>query len=351
MLSHIDEQNLPTMVDISHKSDSCRRAVAQAQVQLPAALKPYLQGEELILKKGPVIQTAIIAGTMAVKKTSDLIPFCHPLPIEACKFEIHIQPNLTVTITCEVKTSYKTGVEMEALCGASVAALTIYDMCKAVSPHIVIQQTQLLEKTGGKKEGKLLPKPLFGLVLTGGKSQRMQRDKALISYRNQPHALYIYNLLSQCCERVYLSARPGQWQQTPLAALPTLIDHEENLGPFGGILTALETHPDVNWLIMACDLAYLEQTTIETLLTHYRPDVVATCYEHIEQGFPEALCGLYTPLALDLFQRAKMAKIYCPVKILQLGNCQLIPASHPLAVANINTPNEFEQVKLENDSY
>ncbi|AFY60301.1 cyclic pyranopterin monophosphate synthase MoaC [Synechococcus sp. PCC 6312] len=347
MLSHIDPNNQPTMVDISEKSDSQRQAVAQTLIQLPLALKPYLQGEELILKKGPVIQTAIIAGTMAVKKTSDLIPFCHQIPIESCKFVIEIDSTLKVMITCEVKTSYKTGVEMEALCGASVAALTIYDMCKAVSPQITISQTKLLTKTGGKTNFKRVPQPLYGLVLTGGKSKRMQQDKALLKYYDQPHAKHIFDLLSNYCEYVYLSARREQWCNTELASLPTLVDHDDDLGPLGGILTALETHPEACWLIMACDLAYVNAGTIEKLLENYHDEVVATCYQNPEHGFPEPLCALYTPQALKQFQRAKTAKIYCPVKVLQMSNCYFITPGLAQEIANINTPDEYHQVRHE----
>ncbi|MDG2991150.1 cyclic pyranopterin monophosphate synthase MoaC [Candidatus Synechococcus calcipolaris G9] len=357
MLNHIDDHHQPTMVDISAKSSSDRRAVAQAQVELPAALRPYLQGQDLHLKKGPVCQTAIIAGTMAVKKTSEMIPFCHALPIDSCKFEIQIghpsienpsadqqETPLVVTIRCEVKTQGKTGVEMEALHGAAIAALTIYDMCKAVSSDILIKETKLLAKSGGKKTKA--ERPLYGLVLTGGESRRMQRDKALIDYHDKPHGQYIYDLLSQYCEQVYLSGRSQQWQGTPLESLPTLVDHHPSVGPIAGILTALETHPDVNWLIVACDLAYIHGPLIEYLLSHYREDVVATCYQNPEKGFPEALCGIYTPLALDVFQKAVAAGIYCPVKLLQMTNCHLIPCDRPQSIANINTPQEYENVQL-----
>ncbi len=349
MLSHIDINNQPTMVDISEKSETQRLAIAQTQIQLPLSLKPYLQGEEIILKKGPVIQTAIIAGTMAVKKTCDLIPFCHQIPIESCKFEIQIDPTLNVIITCEVKTHYKTGVEMEALCGASIAALTIYDMCKAISPEIAISKTKLLNKTGGKSTFKKVPKPLYGLVLTGGKSKRMQQDKALLRYRDKPHAKYIYDLLENYCEKVYISARKDQWNNSELAALPTLLDRDDDMGPLGGILTALESHPDAYWLIMACDLAYLCSSTIENLLMNYHEDVVATCYHNLKYGFPEPLCALYTPLALKQFLRAKIAKILCPVKVLQMSDCHMINPNLAKEIDNINTPEEYQRVRHEHD--
>lgn len=344
MLSHLDANHQPTMVDISAKVDTPRTAIAEAKIILPPIFKDYLQGEDFILKKGPIIQTAIIAGTMAVKKTADLIPFCHALPIESCKFWSDIQPvndSLALTLRCTVKTCYKTGVEMEALCGVSVAALTIYDMAKALSPEIVIESTRLLEKKGGKSD--FCQRYLYGLVLAGGKSQRMGRDKALIDYQGKPHAHYLYDLLTPWCDQVFLSSRPQQWQGTSLENLPQLIDHGESLGPFSGILAALTTHPQVNWLVVACDLAFLDPDAIQKLINHAQTNAVATCYRNTEKGFPEALCGIYTPLALPLFQRAQTAGIYCPVKILQMGDCHLIDPDSDRTIVNVNTPTDYEQ--------
>jgi cyclic pyranopterin phosphate synthase len=99
-----------------------------------------------------VIDTAIIAGTMAVKRTHELIPFCHPLAIEGCDFSIGFESSTELTIRCEVAITHKTGVEMEALTGATVAALTVYDMCKSLSHEIVIAEVRLLEKSGGKRD-------------------------------------------------------------------------------------------------------------------------------------------------------------------------------------------------------
>jgi len=140
---------MPTMVDISAKSPNKRTAVATVRVELGAEIIERFQNNDLQGPKGPVLQTAIIAGTMAVKKTSDLIPFCHPLPVEHCDFEI--APDSTgLAIRCEVTTTGKTGVEMEAMTGASVAALTVYDMCKAMNKGIRILDLHLVSKTGGK---------------------------------------------------------------------------------------------------------------------------------------------------------------------------------------------------------
>jgi len=158
-LNHIDQQNNPTMVDVSEKKITTRVAVAQTQIKLPAEVKEVLYSaegsnkhikNEIHSKKGPVFQTAIIAGVMAAKKTHELIPFCHPLGLESCKVTINVDKNQDLTILCKCKIHGKTGIEMEALTGASVAALTVYDMCKALSHDIIIGETRLLSKSGGK---------------------------------------------------------------------------------------------------------------------------------------------------------------------------------------------------------
>ena len=151
--SHVDEKGNPTMVDVGDKVPTKRTAKAKATVLLTPEIMDHLQGEDIQTKKGPVFQTAITAGIMAVKKTSELIPLCHPLAIENCKVEISPR-GLEVDIVCTVRVSGKTGVEMEALTGASIAALTIYDMCKAFSHDLRIIETQLMEKTGGKNDFK-----------------------------------------------------------------------------------------------------------------------------------------------------------------------------------------------------
>ena len=155
MLSHINDDNQPEMVDVSKKEVTLRSATAAADVTLGKEILSHLQDGDIVSKKGPVFQTAIIAGTMAVKKTAELIPFCHPLAIENCKLTIDVLDDETIHIRCQVSLHHKTGVEMEALTGVSVAALTVYDMCKAMSKAIVIRETRLLEKQGGKSDFSL----------------------------------------------------------------------------------------------------------------------------------------------------------------------------------------------------
>ena len=152
--THINEQNQPKMVNVSDKKITKRTAIAKATMFLGSEIISHFNNEELITKKGPVFQTAIIAGIQAVKKTSDIIPMCHPLLINGVDIDINIIDNEYVEVFCEVTIEGKTGVEMEALTGASATCLTIYDMCKAISQEMVIKDVKLLEKTGGKSDIK-----------------------------------------------------------------------------------------------------------------------------------------------------------------------------------------------------
>ncbi|MEJ7745660.1 MAG: cyclic pyranopterin monophosphate synthase MoaC [Luteimonas sp.] len=155
-LTHIDSAGRPTMVDVSEKPVSIREAIAECRVRFPADVAKELRSNGLQGKKGGIVDTAIIAGTMAVKRTHELIPFCHPLPIDACTLNIDWLDENSLRIECTVKTTHRTGVEMEALTGATVAALTVYDMCKALSHAIVIGPAKLLGKRGGKRDfGKI----------------------------------------------------------------------------------------------------------------------------------------------------------------------------------------------------
>lgn len=147
-LTHLDQSGHAHMVDVSDKDISHRSATAQAIIEmLPSTLTKVVDGG---LPKGDVIATARIAGIQACKKTADLIPLCHPLMLTKVSVEIDVISETQLRVECTCKLSGKTGVEMEALTGASVTALTLYDMCKAVDKGIVIKEVALLEKSGGK---------------------------------------------------------------------------------------------------------------------------------------------------------------------------------------------------------
>ncbi|MBC6991308.1 MULTISPECIES: cyclic pyranopterin monophosphate synthase MoaC [Hymenobacter] len=151
-LTHLNAAGQPSMVDVGQKAVTRRVAKARSRVVLGAEILKLVQAGDLPSHKGPVFQTAILAGVMAAKKTADLIPLCHPLGLDDCQVRIEVTSHDTITIECTATVTGKTGVEMEALTGASVAALTVYDMCKALSHNILIQETRLIEKTGGKRD-------------------------------------------------------------------------------------------------------------------------------------------------------------------------------------------------------
>lgn len=153
-LTHLDEQGRANMVDVGGKAVTKRTAKARSIVYLPEEVLTQLVDGDIQTKKGSVFQTAIIAGIMAAKKTGELIPLCHPLGMDNCHIDIQLNEQSEVVIECTASITAKTGIEMEALTGASVAALTIYDMCKALSHDIVIKETKLIEKTGGKRDFK-----------------------------------------------------------------------------------------------------------------------------------------------------------------------------------------------------
>lgn len=152
MLTHLDKENRPQMVDVSEKSETVRVATASGVVKLGESIMKELAGGEIQSKKGPVFATAIIAGTMAVKKCHELIPFCHPIMLERINISVEVLDQESLEIKCTVGCRGKTGVEMEALTGVHIAALTIHDMCKALSPAIVVEKIHLLKKTGGKSD-------------------------------------------------------------------------------------------------------------------------------------------------------------------------------------------------------
>lgn len=150
--THLDKDGNPAMVDVGDKQVTKRTATARSIVVLGEDIMTQLEAGDIQTKKGPVFQTAILAGIMASKRTGELIPLCHPLSLDKCAVDIHVNDKREVVIDCTAKITSKTGVEMEALMGASVAALTVYDMCKAFSHNIVIKETKLMSKTGGKRD-------------------------------------------------------------------------------------------------------------------------------------------------------------------------------------------------------
>lgn len=152
-LSHLDSDGDITMVDVSGKTASTREARAQGQVRFPSAVYKQIKAADGMTKKGSITQTAHIAGIMAAKRTHDLIPLCHPLPLDKIGLTFEYDDALnSIVVSGTVKVTHKTGVEMEALTAVSIACLTIYDMTKAISHDIVIDNVHLVNKTGGKSD-------------------------------------------------------------------------------------------------------------------------------------------------------------------------------------------------------
>jgi len=151
-LTHLDSAGRPAMVDVSSKAVSARSAIAECRVKFPADVAAQLRANGLRGSKGGIVETAVVAGTLAAKRTHELIPFCHALPLEGLRIAIDWHGERELRIECSARTSARTGVEMEALTGATVAALTVYDMSKALSHAIVIGPAKLLGKRGGKRD-------------------------------------------------------------------------------------------------------------------------------------------------------------------------------------------------------
>jgi cyclic pyranopterin phosphate synthase len=158
-LSHVGDAGRPSMVDVTAKQPTLRIACAEARLRFPRDAFGVLRSSGFETTKGPVFNTAIVAGTLAAKRTHELVPFCHPLGLERCDIAIDAQGDDLIVVRCTTAVHHRTGVEMEALTGAAVAALTVYDMCKSLSRDIVIEATRLVSKSGGKSDFGVAPPP------------------------------------------------------------------------------------------------------------------------------------------------------------------------------------------------
>lgn len=340
-LTHVDDNNNPAMVDITEKSISHRVAIAEGFITLPVEVFAHIHSGEITVKKGPVLQTALIAGTMAVKKTSDLIPFCHPLMIEKCTFTHNFLPESSqLKIVCEVHTSGKTGVEMEALTGVQIALLTVYDMLKALTPHMTIGPVGLVKKTGGKSDFKLR-----GLVLCAGKSSRMQQDKSAMKHFGKAHAEFLADLLSDQCDEVYYSLRADQIQDSHLQRYPHIIDTQLT-GPGSGILEAFVRYPNSHWLVVACDMPYVDEKSLRLLIDNYRAQKVATCFINPENTLPEPLLGIYSPQSVQPLKEFLSSGKTCMRKFLINSEVQLVAPMDPKVITNWNEPTDIKRDNL-----
>ncbi|ANH80523.1 molybdenum cofactor guanylyltransferase [Niabella ginsenosidivorans] len=187
--------------------------------------------------------------------------------------------------------------------------------------------------------------PLNGLVLAGGKSRRMGTDKDLIRWHNKEQRYYAADLLSHFCEEVFISCRPDQAKEMD-AAYKTLPDTFLNMGPFGGILSALRSQRDKAWLVIACDLPLLGEATIRFLIENRDRKRIATAYESPHDGLPEPLTAIWEPESYPVLLDFLGKGITCPRKVLQNSNLTLLRPAQPEALMNVNTPEDAEKAKV-----
>lgn len=223
----------------------------------------------------------------------------------------------------------------------------IYPFLKKELPHwqdIPTLSLGEVEKIAAYIEGDLKNNtaPLYGLVLAGGKSQRMGRDKGLIAYHGIPQRQHLYNIMDDICEKTFVSCRRDQAKA--LDNLPALIDTFEGLGPFGGILSAFRAYPDAAWLVIACDLPLLDKEALQELVSHRNISATATAFHSPVTDFPEPLIAIWEPRSYSELLQFLAQGYSCPRKVLINANTHIIPPTRPDTLKNINTPSEYEEI-------
>jgi molybdopterin-guanine dinucleotide biosynthesis protein A len=189
--------------------------------------------------------------------------------------------------------------------------------------------------------------PVFGLVLAGGESRRMGSDKALLTRDGQSQLAYAVELLECCVDKVFVSTRPDQRDEGERARYDQIVDRYENIGPVAGILAALDEYPDVDWIIVACDLPNIEKATIETLLAQRNGSQPFTAYRSSHDGLPEPLCAVYHSGCTEIVQRFVDDGINCPRKILIRSETLLLDQPDPRSLDNVNTPDDLQTSVLQ----
>jgi molybdopterin-guanine dinucleotide biosynthesis protein A len=197
-----------------------------------------------------------------------------------------------------------------------------------------------------KKQMKAAIPPLKGLVLAGGKSQRMRYDKGLLNYHGKPQREHMGDIISQFCRETYLSCRFDQVDALA-AEYPPLFDTFFDLGPMGALLSAFRSNPNAAWLVAACDLPFLDEKTVNYLVENRNPSAIATAFQSPENEFPEPLIAIWEPKAYPVLFQFLSQGISCPRKVLINSRVHLLEAPEPVALKNVNTPEEFnEAIKL-----
>lgn len=187
-----------------------------------------------------------------------------------------------------------------------------------------------------------MPAPaLFGLILAGGASTRMQRDKAALAYHGQPQLPWAYDLVSQVCAATFVSVRPDQRDDATRKEFPQIVDREHSTGPIAGISAALLEHPKVAWLVIACDLPFLTRETLQHLIAQRDPERIATAYRSAHDALPEPLCAIWEPQAREALLAYIASGKQCPRKFLINSNALLLDLPDARALDNVNTAQEF----------
>jgi molybdopterin-guanine dinucleotide biosynthesis protein A len=183
--------------------------------------------------------------------------------------------------------------------------------------------------------------PLYGLVLAGGRSTRMQKDKATLAYHGRTQLEWAMELIAPFVERAFVSVRPDQTQDPVRAKFAQIVDRQDNLGPIAGIMSAQAAHPDVAWLVLACDLPFLDAATLKHLVWAREEDRPATAYRSSHDGLPEPLCAIYEPASRETILAYVATGKNCPRKFLIRSEAHLIEEPNPRALDNVNTPEEY----------
>jgi len=189
--------------------------------------------------------------------------------------------------------------------------------------------------------------PLFGLVLAGGASTRMQRDKAALSYHGKPQLQWTYELLLEHCAAAFISVRPDQRLEPTRAGLPQIVDRESDLGPIAGISAALCEHPKVAWLVVACDLPFVDGATLAHLIQQRDTRRIATAYRSSHDGLPEPLCAIWEPAAREPLATRTAAGLRCPRKFLIDSDPLLLDLPNAAALDNVNTTTEYDAARAQ----
>jgi molybdopterin-guanine dinucleotide biosynthesis protein A len=190
-------------------------------------------------------------------------------------------------------------------------------------------------------QASVVKAPLYGLVLAGGRSSRMQQDKAALAYHGRTQLEWAMELITPFVERAFVSVRPDQKSDPVRSRYPQIVDTRENFGPIAGLLAAQAAHPDVAWLVLACDLPFLDAATLKHLVWARQENKPATAYRSSHDGLPEPLCAIYEPASRDVIAAYVATGKNCPRKFLIRSDAHLIEEPNPRALDNVNTPEEY----------